>query len=238
MKSRKWIGRDRIRCIVLKEKGSKAEEKIRDFVMQSGLNRVVLVVSYEVRLLFSLSFKMYRKYADAINGSKAGLLVCDEGHRLKSSTGNATIDSLLQFPSRRRVLLSGTPIQNDLEVGVDRPPNQQELFALSEFVNPGVFSSLASFRQLFVRPIEAGRRKGCSDADRDLAAMRSAEVRPGRTLIPSSLASPTSLFCVEPRRRFCALRCRPKSRIIYSLRWHPSSASYTKSSSNCSEDRL
>ena len=59
---------------------------------------------------------MYRKYADAINGSKAGLLVCDEGHRLKSSSGNATIDSLLQFPSRRRVLLSGTPIQNDLEV--------------------------------------------------------------------------------------------------------------------------
>ena len=52
----------------------------------------------------------------------------------------------------------------------------QELFALSEFVNPGVFSSLASFRQLFVKPIEAGRRKGCSEADRELAAMRSAEV--------------------------------------------------------------
>lgn len=62
---------------------------------------------------------MYRKYADVINTSKAGLLVCDEGHRLKSSTGNATIDSLLQFPSRRRVLLSGTPIQNDLEVLIE-----------------------------------------------------------------------------------------------------------------------
>ena len=61
---------------------------------------------------------MYRRYADKINGSKAGLLVCDEGHRLKSSAGNATIDSLRQFPSQRRVLLSGTPIQNDMEVGI------------------------------------------------------------------------------------------------------------------------
>ena len=59
---------------------------------------------------------MYRKYAELINHSHAGLLVCDEGHRLKSSTGNATINCLLQFPLKRRVLISGTPIQNDMEV--------------------------------------------------------------------------------------------------------------------------
>lgn len=113
---------------------------------------------------------MFRKYADEINRSKAGLLVCDEGHRLKSSTGNATIDSLRQFPSKRRVILSGTPIQNDMD----------ELFALAEFVNPGVFTSLSSFRQLFVKPIEQGRRKGCSESERELAAMRSAEVSKAR----------------------------------------------------------
>ncbi|KAK8833122.1 hypothetical protein WA577_002737, partial [Blastocystis sp. JDR] len=102
---RKWLGRDKVRCLILSEKGEKAEEKVNDFVMQSGLKRVVLIISYE----------MYRRYADKINASKAGLLVCDEGHRLKSSSGNATIDSLRQFPSTRRVLLSGTPIQNDME---------------------------------------------------------------------------------------------------------------------------
>ena len=114
----------------------------------------------------------------------------------------------------------------------------QELFALSEFVNPGVFSSLASFRQLFVRPIEAGRRKGCSEADRELAAMRSAEVRSDSTLIPSSLALPISLFCVEPLRRFSAPRFLPKSLTICSLHLRPSSDNSTKNSSNCSEDRL
>ena len=53
--SRKWIGSGRIRCIVLKEKGSKAEEKIHEFVLQSGLNRTVLIVSYEVAIEYSIS---------------------------------------------------------------------------------------------------------------------------------------------------------------------------------------
>lgn len=53
--SRKWIGSGRIRCIVLKEKGSKAEEKIHEFVLQSGLNRTVLIVSYEVAIECSIS---------------------------------------------------------------------------------------------------------------------------------------------------------------------------------------
>lgn len=61
---------------------------------------------------------MYRRYADAINGSHAGLLVCDEGHRLKSSAGNATVSSLAGFPSKRRVLLTGTPLQNDMDVSL------------------------------------------------------------------------------------------------------------------------
>lgn len=44
------------------------------------------------------------------------------------------------------------------------------------FVNPAIFPSLASFRQLFVRPIEAGRKKGCTENERNLANMRSDEV--------------------------------------------------------------
>ena len=32
---RKWLGRDKLRCIVINEKGSKAEEKVKTFVLQS-----------------------------------------------------------------------------------------------------------------------------------------------------------------------------------------------------------
>ncbi len=59
---------------------------------------------------------MYRKYVDKLHAAKIGLLVCDEGHRLKNSDGNKTITALAACPSRRRVLLSGTPVQNDLTV--------------------------------------------------------------------------------------------------------------------------
>lgn len=46
--NRKWLGRDKVRCIVLKEKGSKAEEKIHDLFCKVSLKRVVLIISYEV----------------------------------------------------------------------------------------------------------------------------------------------------------------------------------------------
>jgi len=48
--------------------------------------------------------------------ARVGLLVCDEGHRLKAAAGNKTIDALNRLPTRRRVILSGTPVQNNLEV--------------------------------------------------------------------------------------------------------------------------
>ena len=59
---------------------------------------------------------MYRKYAEKLHSVKLGLLVCDEGHRLKNSDGNKTINALAACPTRRRVLLTGTPVQNDLGV--------------------------------------------------------------------------------------------------------------------------
>ena len=42
-----------------------------------------------------------------------GLILCDEGHRLKNSE-NQTYAALNAMDAKMRVLLSGTPIQNDL----------------------------------------------------------------------------------------------------------------------------
>ena len=52
-----------------------------------------------------------RKHAPVLAGS-CDLLVCDEGHRLKSSAGSKTIDALLSLGCQRRVVLTGTPVQN------------------------------------------------------------------------------------------------------------------------------
>lgn len=58
------------------------------------------------------------------------LVVCDEAHKLKNIQGNQTIDALNALPARLRILLSGTPVQNDL----------QEFYALLDLVSPGTSS--------------------------------------------------------------------------------------------------
>lgn len=52
---RKWLGRDRLRYVIVKEKGVKAEEKVKEFVTYSSLKRTVLVISYEV-IIIMISF--------------------------------------------------------------------------------------------------------------------------------------------------------------------------------------
>ena len=41
--------------------------------------------------------------------------MCDEGHRLKAAGGNKTISALLSLRCPRRILVTGTPLQNNLE---------------------------------------------------------------------------------------------------------------------------
>ena len=55
------------------------------------------------------------------------LLICDEAHRLKNDA-TLTNRALAGLACKRRVLLSGTPMQNDL----------QEFFAMVDFTNTGI----------------------------------------------------------------------------------------------------
>lgn len=134
---KKWLGFDRLKPVEVTSGSSTFEAKEALAAFLNGTVRRLLVISYE----------MFRSYADQLHKSQIGLMVCDEGHRLKSSQGNKTIEALKRLPCRRRVILTGTPVQNDLE----------EFFAVCDFVNPGCFNSLASFRSVFANPIIASR---------------------------------------------------------------------------------
>ena len=90
------------------------------------------------------------------------LLVCDEAHRLKASAGNKTIDALKQCKTAMKLLLTGTPLQNNLS----------ELFAMVSFASPGVLGSLCAFKRIFQQPIEAGRTQGASTAVQALSTAR------------------------------------------------------------------
>eukprot|EP00923_Selenidium_pygospionis_P019159 GHVN01033534.1.p1 GENE.GHVN01033534.1~~GHVN01033534.1.p1 ORF type:complete len:1313 (-),score=174.73 GHVN01033534.1:144-4082(-) len=64
--------------------------------------------------------------------------VFDEAHRLKNRSSKAA-ESLREFSIAHKVLLTGTPLQNDVE----------ELWALLNFINPAIFDSEEYFLEKF-----------------------------------------------------------------------------------------
>ena len=111
----------------------------------------VLVISYE-------TFRMYTKKFTNKNDFCCDLLICDEAHRLKNPDA-LTTKALASLACRRRVLLSGTPVQNDLD----------EFFAMADFTNPGVLGTAEEFRRRYKNPILIGREPGASQAVQDQA---------------------------------------------------------------------
>ncbi|KAG2306228.1 hypothetical protein Bca52824_025976 [Brassica carinata] len=152
---KKWVG-DRIQLIALCE-------STRDDVL-SGIDSFtrprsalqVLIISYETFRMHSSKFGQ--------SGS-CDLLICDEAHRLKNDQ-TLTNKALASLTCKRRVLLSGTPMQNDLE----------EFFAMVNFTNPGSLGDAAHFRHYYEAPIICGREPTATEEEKNLAADRSAEL--------------------------------------------------------------
>lgn len=65
-----------------------------------------------------------------------GLLVVDEGHRLKNTSGSLTLSALNLLDCDSRLLITGTPIQNNLS----------EFYNVANFVCPGILGDLNTFR--------------------------------------------------------------------------------------------
>ncbi|KAF7683648.1 SWI/SNF chromatin-remodeling complex subunit snf22 [Astathelohania contejeani] len=69
-------------------------------------------------------------------------LIIDEGHRLKNHSSKLSTIMNSKYTSKHRLLLTGTPLQNNL----------QELWSLLNFVLPRIFHSLKSFEEWFSMP--------------------------------------------------------------------------------------
>ena len=67
-------------------------------------------------------------------------LIVDEGHRLKNARSKL-LHQLARLPTARRLLVTGTPLQNDLK----------ELFTLLAFLQPTVFHHASSLQEWFER---------------------------------------------------------------------------------------
>ncbi|CBF81736.1 DNA-dependent ATPase RAD54 [Aspergillus nidulans FGSC A4] len=155
----KWLGKDTITPFAVDGKASKTEltSQLKQWAISSGRSivRPVLIVSYET----------LRMYVDTLKDSPIGLLLCDEGHRLKNKE-SLTWTALNSLNVQRRVILSGTPIQNDLS----------EYFALLNFANPDLLGSQNEFRKRFEIPILKGRDAAGTEEDRKKGDERLAEL--------------------------------------------------------------
>ncbi|KAJ9655837.1 DNA-dependent ATPase protein rad54 [Neophaeococcomyces mojaviensis] len=145
----KWLGAGAPTPFAIDGKASKEEltAQLRQWAIASGrsVTRPVLIVSYE----------SLRLNIDELKDVKIGLLLCDEGHRLKNADSNTYV-ALTGLNVDRRVILSGTPIQNDLT----------EYYSLLDFANPGYLGTKADFRKKFEIPILRGRDAAGSDTDK------------------------------------------------------------------------
>jgi hypothetical protein len=90
------------------------------------------------------SYSLVVQDASALRRKKWVYLILDEAHNIKNFQSQRW-QTLLNFPSRRRLLLTGTPLQNSV----------MELWSLMHFLMPHLFRSHAEFKDWFSKPLNA-----------------------------------------------------------------------------------
>ena len=86
--------------------------------------------------------------------------VLDEGHLIKNPRAKTTI-AVKQLASNHRLILSGTPIQN----------NVLELWSLFDFLMPGFLGTEKLFQERFAKPIAASRNAKSSSKEQERGAL-------------------------------------------------------------------
>lgn len=87
---------------------------------------------------------------EALSSREWTTVVLDEAHNIKNRD-TKTSKAAMQLKSSARVLLTGTPLQNNLG----------EIWNLFEFANPGLLGSSQSFAERFIIPIERNKDRNC-----------------------------------------------------------------------------
>ncbi|KAG6813679.1 hypothetical protein H0H92_008527 [Tricholoma furcatifolium] len=144
----KWLGRDRIGVVTCDK------DKKNALLFMNARNQHVLVIGYE-------------RLRTVMNNTRPpiGLIICDEGHRLKSAN-NKTTQMFKALRTPRRIILSGTPIQNDLG----------EFHAMADFCNPGLLDEYSTFKRVYENPILKSRAPDASSKDIELGEARTAQL--------------------------------------------------------------
>ncbi|CAL9244776.1 unnamed protein product [Arabidopsis halleri] len=96
---------------------------------------------------------------DDEDGIKWDYMILDEGHLIKNPNTQRA-KSLLEIPSSHRIIISGTPIQNNLK----------ELWALFNFSCPGLLGDKNWFKQNYEHYILRGTDKNATDREQRIGS--------------------------------------------------------------------
>nr|VDC67465.1 unnamed protein product [Brassica rapa] len=136
----------------------KAREYDLNHILQG---KGVLLTTYDIVRNNTKALQGYQLYTDDDDEDdiKWDYMILDEGHLIKNpSTQRAK--SLLEIPSSHRIIISGTPIQNNLK----------ELWALFNFSCPGLLGDKKWFKDNYEHYILRGNDKDASDRDKRIGS--------------------------------------------------------------------
>ncbi|WEW54792.1 helicase [Emydomyces testavorans] len=174
---KKWLGNDRLGVFVADGK----HMRLTDFTM--GMSYNVMIIGYE---------RLRTVQEELTKGRGIDIVIADEGHRLKT-VQNKSAQAIQSLNTARRIILSGTPIQNDLS----------EFFAMVDFVNPGLLGTFKVFMREFEGPIVKSRQPGASKKMVEKGEARSEE-----------LANLTSMFILRRTADILSKHLPPKTEYI------------------------
>ncbi|XP_032857673.1 DNA excision repair protein ERCC-6 isoform X1 [Tyto alba] len=122
------------RVAVLHETGSFTDKKVK-LIHEIASCHGILIMSYSyIRLM-----------QDNIHSYDWHYVILDEGHKIRNPNAAVTL-ACKQFRTPHRIILSGSPMQNNLK----------ELWSLFDFVFPGKLGTLPVFMEQFSVPITMG----------------------------------------------------------------------------------
>lgn len=110
--------------------------------------------------LIVASYDIVRKDIDFFCNIKWNYVVLDEGHIIKNGKTRTSM-AIKKLVANHRLILSGTPIQN----------NVLELWSLFDFLMPGFLGTEKQFTSRYSRPILASRDPKCSPKDQEAGVL-------------------------------------------------------------------
>ena len=106
------------------------------------------------------SYDVCRNDTDVLEAHSWNYIVLDEGHLIKNPKAKIT-QAVKRLASNHRLILTGTPIQN----------NVLELWSLFDFLMPGFLGAEKVFQDRFARPIAASRFSKASSKEQEAGAL-------------------------------------------------------------------